>query len=303
MLKKAMKNKNIKTKIFLTGSRGFVGKNILEQLKDKYDFIAPNSKELDLTDYEKVEEFLKINKPDIVLHCANVGGNRKELERSDVVNTNLHIFFNLIENKKYFNRMIFCGSGAEFDKRFDIKMVKEEDFGKRIPVDQYGFYKYVCSKYIYNSNFITSLRIFGLFGKYEDYSTRFISNSICRALFNMPISINQNLVFDYIYIDDFIKIVDYFIENKGEYHIYNIGNDKKFELIELAKSIKDNINPKLDIITKKQGLNKEYTCDNTLLKKQILNFNFTDIDSSILATINYYKENINNIKKEDLLFD
>ena len=63
-------------KLLITGSNGMVGKNIVEFEKSKnYTLLTPSSKELNLLDRNSVDEYLKKNKPDIVIHCAGrVGG-------------------------------------------------------------------------------------------------------------------------------------------------------------------------------------------------------------------------------------
>ena len=49
----------MRKKIFLTGGTGFIGRNIIEQLVNKYHFIAPPHKQLDLTNSKAVEKFFK----------------------------------------------------------------------------------------------------------------------------------------------------------------------------------------------------------------------------------------------------
>ena len=63
-------------KIFLTGGNGMVGKNILHFSKaNKYDFLHPSSKELDLKNYSAVNDYIKLHKPDFIIHAAGfVGG-------------------------------------------------------------------------------------------------------------------------------------------------------------------------------------------------------------------------------------
>ena len=203
-----MKNK---IKILLTGSGGFIGKNILDQLGGKYDFITPRSLELNLCDFEAVQDYIKNCHPDFVIHGANLGGIRRKNDSDDTLEMNLKMFFNIVSCKKYFGRMIMFGSGSEYGKQDDISQVKETDFEKKIPADKYGLYKYICAQYAQQVDFITHLRIFGIFGKYENYCFRFISNNICCTLLNLPISINQDVYFDYIFVNDFVKIVDHFI--------------------------------------------------------------------------------------------
>ena len=61
--------------IYLSGSRGMVGKNILEHVESKnYTILAPNSSELNLLNYSDVEAFISHKKPDLIIHAAGVVG-------------------------------------------------------------------------------------------------------------------------------------------------------------------------------------------------------------------------------------
>ena len=82
------------------------------------------------------------------------------------------------------------------------------------PINIYGYSKYEIAKNIESRHRnIYNLRVFGIYGKYEDYKRRFISNNICRLLCGQTISINKNAYFDYLYVNDFSKIVEMFIKN------------------------------------------------------------------------------------------
>jgi len=288
-------------KILITGGNGFIGKNLVEYFSKKYEVLAPSHNELELLDEKAVEEFLKNNKVDIIIHAAVKGGSRKLSSYPDMLKENTKIFFNLANNSKYYEKMIFLGSGAEYDKSGDIKEVKEEDIGKSIPKDDYGFYKYLCSKYIESSDKIINLRIFGIFGKYEDYDVRFISNIICRILFDLPIEINQNVVFDFIYVKDLCRIIEYFIENNVKEKIYNIGGEEHFELIDIVNKIKKISGKDFEIKIKNIGMNKEYTCDNSRLKNELKEFKFTEMEMAIRELYYWYLENKDKIKKENLI--
>jgi GDP-L-fucose synthase len=63
-------------KLLITGSRGMVGHNLIEN-KDvgKYDILCPASFELNLMNYNDVKTYLKKKNPDMIVHCAGqVGG-------------------------------------------------------------------------------------------------------------------------------------------------------------------------------------------------------------------------------------
>lgn len=279
----------LKKNILITGANGFIGKNLSEQLKDKYNLLTPPRSELDLLDECKVDSFFKKNNIDVIIHAAVVGGSRKEEQIDSALSQNLRMFFNILKNKKYFKKMICLGSGAEYDKTKPIIEVKETDFEKTIPSDEYGFFKYICSKYIEEQDNIVSLRIFGMFGKYEDYRYRFISNAICQNLSGSPITINQNVFFDYVFIDDFVKIVDHFIENEVKDKFYNIGTGKKIDLVTVANLINKIADKKSEIIVKNNGLNNEYTCNNERLMSELNSFEFSDIKDSIKKLFDWYK--------------
>lgn len=290
-------------KVLITGSKGFIGKNLTEQLSDKYKLYTPLHKELNLLDEVIVENYFKKNKFDVVIHCAVVGGSRKSERVENAFYKNTRMFFNIVRNKKYFKKIINLGSGAEYDSSRPLVKVKEIDFDQKVPVDDYGFYKYVCAKYIQEADGIVNLRIFGMFGKYENYKLRFISNAICKNIFELPITMKQNVFFDYVYIDDFVKIVDYFINNNPKEKFYNIGRGKKIDLLTIANRINSVSDKKSLIKIKTKGFNKEYTCDNTRLKKEIKDLNFADFDKSLKKLYLWYKSIKHLLKKEDFLED
>jgi len=277
--------------ILITGGSGFIGKNLIEFFEEKYHVLSPSHRELDLLDTVAVDDFFAKNHIDVVIHCALVGGSRKEEQEENSLSKNLRMFFNIVKNKDKFGKMINLGSGAEYDKSKSVIDVKEEDFGKTIPTDEYGFFKYICAKYIEESDNIISLRIFGLFGKYEDFRYRFISNAICQNLAGLPITINQNVFFDYVYIDDFVKIVDYFISNESKYKFYNVGTGKKIDLITIAGLVNEVANKKSKVMVKNKGLNNEYSCNNKRLTDELYpSFKFTEINESIKNLFNWYEK-------------
>ena len=210
-------------KLLITGANGFIGKNILSGIKDKYIVYAPKREELNLLESNNVLGYLEKNKFDIIIHAANVNTSRNKLNTCyDSLDGNLRMFFNLERCKDYYGKMFYFGSGAEYDMQHYIPDMKEDYFGTHIPSDPYGFSKYIMSKACSESNNIYDLRLFGVYGKHEEYERRFISNAICRALAGKDITIQKNVYFDYLYIDDLKKIMQWFIENEPKHKHYNV---------------------------------------------------------------------------------
>ncbi|HBG48361.1 MAG TPA: epimerase [Cyanobacteria bacterium UBA9971] len=294
----------MKKKILLTGGSGFVGKNILESyLAEKYEIIAPPRTELNLFDEDSVDEFFLNKKFDIIIHAACKPGHRNAKDLSKLYCSNTKMFFHLVKHSDKFERMINLGSGAIYDNKNYKPKMKEEYFGQNIPQDEHGFCKYVTGKYILQFDKVVDLRIFGLFGKYEDYAIRFISNAICKTLFDLPITIKQNRKFDYVYINDLMPVLEHFIENKPKYNAYNVTPDESIELYELVEKIREISDKNLSIIVKEEGLGLEYSGDNSLLKNEIKNLKFTEIDKAIKELYEWYNQNHRIINKDCLLLD
>lgn len=195
-------------------------------------------------------------------------------------------------------KMIFFGSGAEYDKRFPILKVKESEFGQKIPVDDYGLYKFICSQFISDKEKFINLRLFGVFGKYEDYEIRFISQSICRNLSGIPITIKKNVYFDYLYVNDLVRIVDHFLTHKNKFSTYNTGRGEKIDLLTIAKIINKVSKNPVPIIIKNKGFQNEYTCNITRLKKEISGLQFSQLEDSIRELYKWYSKNWHVVNKK-----
>ena len=293
-------------KVLILGGNGFAGKNLreyLQQFPSEYELYTPNSTELNLLDENKVENYLVEGKFDVVINAA-IGNPRRDSYNNSIreLDCDLRMFYNLERCSEYYGKMLYFGSGAEFDKRYPICKVKESDIGKSVPVTDYGFAKYIIGKNIDKSKNIYNLRIFGLYGKYENYGTTFISGACCKVLKGLPISIRQNVYFDYLFIDDFCKIVKYFVDNTPKYHTYNLCSGKSVDLITLANTVKEVSNVDVPVYVCKDGLGNEYTAANNLLLDEIGNFNFITTWNGIKKLIDYYQSNIEKIELIDLLY-
>lgn len=289
--------------ILLTGASGFIGRNLTEAFRPKYNVLTPSHKELELLDEDAVKDYFNKNSIDIVIHGAVRPGHRNAKDPSGQLFHNTRMFFNLARNRDKFRKMIVISSGLIYDIRYYLPKMKEEYFDTHVPVDEGGLSKYIVAKYIEKCDNMAELRVFSIFGKYEDYAIRFISNLICKALFDLPLTMKQNRLFDFIYIDDFIPIVEYFIENEGKYKCYNVSPDNSIELLTVAEKIRRVSGKDLSVIVGKSGMAPEYSGSNKRLRKEIKNLSFTPIDEAIRKLYNWYAENKHTINKEVLLFD
>lgn len=293
-------------RILILGANGFVGKNLkeyLSQFTNEYILQTPSRKELNLLNEKDVKNYLSKNYFDVIVNaavCNPIRGN--SIDNQTELEQDLRMYYVLKKYSDLYGKMLYFGSGAEFDKSENIVSVTENDFNNNIPSTQYGLAKYIIGKDIESSKNIYNLRIFGLFGKYENWRTTFISGACCKALKGLPITIRQNVYFDYMYIDDFCKIIKLFIDNEPKYHTYNITTGKKSDLITIAETINKLVENPVPIYVCKSGLANEYTADNKRLSNEFVNFEFLEMEKSIGHLLDYYKVIIDTIDNYSLLY-
>lgn len=290
--------------ILLTGGSGFIGKNLLESdLAKKHKIIAPSRAELDLTDGNSVAKFFANRKFDAVIHSAGKPGHRNAKDLSNIFYSDMRMFLNLLQNSGNYGKMIMLGSGAIYDQQFEIKKVKEEDYKLHLPKDEHALFRYVAADYAESLEKIIELRIFGIFGQYEDYAIRFISNAICKTLFNLPITIKQNRKFDYLYVKDLPCILDYFLSAFPRYKAYNVTPDVAVELLDLAKMIRGVAGKNISIVVEKSGLGMEYSGSNQRIKMDFPGYRLTPLTEAVERLYRWYKKNLSTIDQKKLLID
>lgn len=296
--------------LFITGGSGFIGSHLKKRLalNGNFNVFAPKSSELNLTDESAVDNFVCAHKIDTIVHLANRGGGRDTLDMSNVTEYNLRIFFNIVKQKNKVAKIISFGSGAEYGKHKPIINAREDDYKKALPLDEYGFYKAIASHYIEDcANNIIQLRLFGIYGEMENYRYKFITNAVVKNLLHLPITINQNVFFDYMYVDDLLNIVEFYIENGARHKIYNASSGTKIDLLSLVVLVNEASDFKSEIIVLNEGLNNEYTSDNSLLKSEMKDkFKLTPHSEAIGKIHKYFKQNftsldLDTIKKDPYL--
>jgi len=290
-------------KILITGGNGFIARNLSEHLNDNgYVLTLLNRQGLDLLEQQKVFDLIKSKRFDVVIHTAtyDAAPRHSTKDPSKVLENNLRMFFNLARCKDHFGKMIYFGSGAEFDREHWKPRMREDYFDQHIPQDQYGFSKYVMTKHAQLSANIYNLRLFGVFGKYDDWQTRFIPNACCQAVLGLPVTIKQNKLCDFLYIDDLVKIVRWFIGNSPRRNVYNICTGKVNDFKSLAEKIIKISGKQLDIVIETAGFGREYSGDNALLLEELRDFKFQPFDKSIKELYGWYEENKQIIEKDKL---
>ena len=219
--------------ILVLGSTGFVGSTVANQLQGRYCLYTPSRQELNLVDFQSVTDYFSDKIFDVVINCAGNAESKLFPFNVSTATENLLIFNNLYAQRKNYHKLINIGSGAEFDRRYNIDYVNEEDIFLKTPIDHYGLSKNIVSRLIINTDNFYTLRLFGVFGKTES-DTRLLK----KVLSGDHIKVTDRY-FDYFYINDLIPVIDYYINHSPKYKDINVVYENKIRLSDFLNQFCD----------------------------------------------------------------
>jgi GDP-L-fucose synthase len=272
-------------RILITGGNGNIAKMIKNNLGTEYQISNLSRSDLNILNQFDIEKYLSVNSFDILVHTAISGGRRTKDENGEVTHNNLLMLENLLKYADKFKMIINLDSGAIYDRNTDILNRKESDM-YTIPTDYYGFSKYLIYQRSLQFNNMYNFRIFNIFHKNEE-SDRFIKMCFNAQKNNLPVTIFEDKYFDFMYEEDFIKIIKFYFDNVNNssklLKTINICYEKKYKLSEIAGLI---INNKEQIIIKNSNSSiKNYSGDYSLLKT--LGIKISNLEESLkkMATL------------------
>ena len=230
-------------RILITGANGYIGKTLHNALRDIHYVTAITRKEVELADAAAVDKFFKNSHFfDVVIHCATAGAVSPRSEDWNIMDNNLKMYYNLLQNKRRYDRLIHFGSGAE----------------TYLPSTPYGYSKRVIAKSILNQDNFYNLKIFAVFDENE-LETRFIKANILRYINNKPMQIHQDKTMDFFYMQDLIKVVEYYISEKNPPKEFDCVYNRIHRLSFIANIINNLDKHKVDVVISESQEATPYT--------------------------------------------
>lgn len=224
-------------RIFIAGSGGFLGRNFKRYFSSCPDFDVSflSRSDFDLSDPYLFSEYCKIHKPDLLIHVA--------VSLSDFAN-NIRLYLALEQCAPYCGKIIMIGSGAEYSHQRYKPLMDESYYAYDKPPTNNNVYhasKHLISRLhanTYASN-IYNFRVFGLYGPYEDYTRRLISNNIFNFLESGYMHASANHAFDYLYVDDLISAILHFFgsSDSPKYNTYNVCSGRSDRFFDILKEV------------------------------------------------------------------
>ena len=223
--------------ILITGGNGNLSKMIKTNLSSEFNITSISRSDFDMLDGRAIEHYLGDKSFDILIHTAISGGRRGKEETGEVVYQNLLMFENIMKFAHKFSIIINFDSGAIYDREYDIYCRSEESLVS-VPKDYYGFSKYLIYKRSLQYNNVFNFRIFNIFHVREE-DNRFIKSCFLAQRNKTHVTIFKDKWFDFMYEDDFIKIVRYYLTApiSDLKKTINLSYQTKYRLSDIARLI------------------------------------------------------------------
>lgn len=219
----------MKMKTLITGSSGFLGKNLYERLKKQHKIVGVDKNKSEFTDYsidladtKETENLIKIVNPDIIIHTAALSYvDYCETHRKEAYNTNVQVTKNLIgglENQKA--KFIFISSDYVYD---GIRGNFNEE-SKPNPLNYYGRTKLEAEEIVKRYKNYLILRPTVMFGWDEggkNFFMQLFQNQKEKKLMKVPIDqysnpTDVNLLVEIIYKSILKNLIGTFVATGPE---------------------------------------------------------------------------------------
>lgn len=249
-----------KSKIFITGGSGMIGRALLRQLKSiaDLDVFAPTHKELDLRDQEKVFSCFSQYKPNYVFHLAAIVGgihaNNTYPAKFIYDNTQMHCNVIHAAHKVGVTKLLFPGSACTYPKLAPQPM-SENSFldGKIEPTNlAYAAAKIngivMCQSYArevgLNAIVPMPTNAYGVGDNFNPEASHVIPALMQRFHYAVEKNLAEVILWgsgspqrEFIYVDDLADALVFLMQNYDSPEIINVGTMEEVTILELAKMI------------------------------------------------------------------
>ena len=280
-------------KVLITGGTGFIGRHVIEKMKQNSDFDVVytylnhhiekkkfNSYQMDFGSIE-MEKLIEEIRPEVLIHCAWQGLPKKEKDICSINKTkSLILFRNFLKSGG--KRIIALGSCLEYIK----KEGAVTESAKKNLSDSFAKTKLELLEEISRSKVEYSwIRPFYLFGQGQHPNS--ILMSAIRNLEHRTCDWLENpyIMNDYVYVENLAELIFEMVRRDIYVKEINCGSGNLVSNIEFVNEIRKALNYseyKFDKKSQERGL---YS-DNTLLKTHFSSFRYSSLTEAIKKIFN-----------------
>ena len=292
-------------RILILGSEGFVGHNLVQNLKNSYQVSTAdqleqghekNYSKLNITDYENVEKIVK--NVDVVINLVAHTLVSSLSDFTQNAQVNIIGLLNVLEacRKNNIAKVIFTSASSIVGEPLSFKVSEKHSV---IPKTAYGITKMTSEHYLrlYNEMYGMDYVIFRFFNIYGPYQKNGLIPSLySRIMAGQPVTIfgKGDQIRDYVYIEDIIPFFEKAIStNMANNLILNMGTGNGSTIMEVLNHLSKIINtePKIDFKPARPGEIGNFVADVTLLNSIFGITPKTSLGDGLKKTIAWIKNN------------
>lgn len=295
------KNKNI----LIIGGGGFIGRNLINSLRNKNVNIYSVSKQSTVPAIKNIHadlvtsdfSFLRRIKPKQVVYLGTISSPKEAKgEKQGTFDTNVIALQRFLEAVKDLDikKVILMSSAVLYSKN-NTNPLKEED--KLDPFrDMYNFSKYLLENLAqyYTENYKIPITVFRLSNTYGPFQSTDKAALLIPSLFKQALSEKRMSVWntkptrDWIFVEDVCKAIQFEMKVDGA-GIYNLGTGvgrKVEDVVEIISRLTKTPYTNLD---KKVSPPAKIICSTTKLKRHLNYAPQTTLEEGLKRTYEYYK--------------
>jgi UDP-glucose 4-epimerase len=238
-------------KILVTGHAGFIGSHIVKKLESKGTVLTGGKKNEPFLNVLEKSQLSRLAEVDTVIHLAAKTSIPNSLSNPyDTYYTNVVGTLNILDYaiKKKIKNIIYVSTYVYGHPKY-IPINENHPLRPHSPYNKSKLISEKLCKF-YSEDYalnIVTLRPFYIYG--PSHNSSFVSSSIRKVINNEKVILSsKNTRRDFLFIDDFINLIDKILINfpKG-YHVYNVGYGKSYSLEDILRVIESITNKKIDI--------------------------------------------------------
>ncbi|MGX6965623.1 dTDP-4-dehydrorhamnose reductase [Vagococcus teuberi] len=242
--------------VLITGAKGQLGRELTNLLKQQnIDFIAYDSQEMDITDFDKTLSIIKDIKPSVVYHCAAY--TAVDLAEDEGKEMNYLVNVDGTKNvaqacKEVGATLVYISTDYVFDgKAREVPYIETD---KTSPINEYGKTKLLGEQAvqdILNNYYI--IRTSWVFG---EYGNNFVYTMKKLAKTNDKLMVVNDQVGRPTWTKSLAEFMTYLVQNNCEYGTYHFSNDDTCTWYEFAQEILQDDNVTISPVTSDQFITK-----------------------------------------------
>lgn len=242
--------------LLITGAKGQLGRELANLLtQQNIDFIAYDSHEMDITDFDKTLSIIKDIKPSVVYHCAAY--TAVDLAEDEGKEMNYLVNVDGTKNiaqacKEVGATLVYISTDYVFDgKTREIPYIETH---KTSPINEYGKAKLLgeqVAQEVLNKYYI--IRTSWVFG---EYGNNFVYTMKKLAKTHDKLTVVNDQVGRPTWTKSLAEFMTYLVQNNCEYGTYHFSNDDTCTWYEFAQEILHDDNVTISPVTSNQFITK-----------------------------------------------